>query len=304
MLLHEASDTYPSAGHNDLSLETTHPALHQNALASSRPPLITYAYTESPCARENLMFFLSNGLHSNADFIFILNGATNMAKLIPNKTNIQVVSRPNDCFTPGAHSEILREDSLWKNYNYFITLDSSIRGPFMPYWSRNCWSDVFLGRLTKDVKLVGMTASCSPKFHIQPMIWATDAIGMELLLNPPKAPTLGARHDDSQVVAFRGCYSNQKQATHGEVEATAVIKKAGYKVDALMATFHGSNDYEEDCANPPIEDILQSKKHGISLHPYETIFIKAGDGIDSVSVSQFTEWHQSSSVSSSWDRCG
>lgn len=59
-------------------------------------------------------------------------------------------------------------------------MNASIRGPFVPHWSRKCWSDAYLGRLKEKVKLVGATLNChgghSP--HVQSMIWATDAIGL------------------------------------------------------------------------------------------------------------------------------
>lgn len=116
-------------------------------------PLITYAYSESTSARENLKFFLSQGLHDAADFIFILNGETNVADLIPKERNIQIIRRPNECFDLGAHGEVLRKDDLWKNYKRFITLNASIRGPFIPYWAKRCWSDVFLSRVTEEVKV-------------------------------------------------------------------------------------------------------------------------------------------------------
>ncbi len=50
-------------------------------------PLVLYAYKESDSARENLKFFLSQGLHGAADFVFILNGETNIGDLIPEKSN-------------------------------------------------------------------------------------------------------------------------------------------------------------------------------------------------------------------------
>lgn len=89
----------------------------------------------------------------SADFIFIMYGPTNVTQFIPQKANIRVVSRPSSCFDLGVHGEVLRKDALWKKYNRFITLNSSIRGPFMPYWSRSCWSDAFLDHVTDEVKV-------------------------------------------------------------------------------------------------------------------------------------------------------
>ena len=55
--------------------------------------LITYAYSETPNARENLLFFLHAGLHGAADFIFILNGPTDVGALIPRLPNVAIVER-------------------------------------------------------------------------------------------------------------------------------------------------------------------------------------------------------------------
>ncbi|KAI1646354.1 uncharacterized protein F4817DRAFT_366027 [Daldinia loculata] len=279
--------------------------LVEHPIVDSTRPLITYAYTESLAARESLMFFVEHGLHGSADFIFILNGPTNVANLIPSKANIQVISRPNECFDLGAHGEVLRKNGLWKKYNRFIMLGSSIRGPFMPYWSRSCWSDAFLSRVTKDVKLVGTTATCHPKFHIHPTIWATDLLGMELLLNPPKnPPDPYAHHESNQIVALGGCYKNQAQASRGEIEATYVIKKAGYKVDAMTAAFHETGSYEEDCSKDwAKESVLYQHFYSRTAHPYETLFIKADSGVDPATLAAHTEWYKPRDGNGSWDMC-
>jgi len=117
--------------------------------------LILYAYadSESGSARANLEFFIKHALHDAADFVFILNGETEVDKIIPDKKNIRTVKRPNDCFDLGAYSEVLLANNLYKSYKRFITLNASIRGPFMPYWSDNCWSDLYLNKVTEEVKV-------------------------------------------------------------------------------------------------------------------------------------------------------
>lgn len=137
----------PSATPLHASSSTT-----QQETVSDRP-LISYAYAESESGRANFKYFLSQGLHGAADFVFIINGETDAADLIPHKPNIRVVRRNNTCFDLGAHGEVLRENDLWKKYKRFITLNASIRGPFVPRWSRSCWSDVYLSRVTEKVKV-------------------------------------------------------------------------------------------------------------------------------------------------------
>lgn len=49
---------------------------------------------------------------------------------------------------------------LVKKYDKHILLNGSIKGPFMPSWSDQCWTDAFAGRVTDQTKLVGMTMNC------------------------------------------------------------------------------------------------------------------------------------------------
>ncbi|KAI0388024.1 hypothetical protein F5Y04DRAFT_16328 [Hypomontagnella monticulosa] len=287
-----------------------HSLLHQplnlglsSPIRETRPPLILYAYKESDNARENLKFFLDQGLHGSADFIFILNGDTDAADLIPKEDNIRIIRRPDVCFDLGAFGEVLRKGDLWKKYQRFITMNASLRGPFLPYWSKQCWSDAYLERVTSDVKLVGMTVNCGPRPHIQSMIWATDSVGMELLLYPPanssETDQYGTLHDS---VALGGCYNEFRQAIHAEIGATSVIRNAGYKVSAMMSAFQGDN-YFDECSKHPQDLLFHGNYFGTNLHPYETMFFKANRGIDPTTLELLTRLHTSSHRGRSWGLC-
>ncbi|KAK8049307.1 hypothetical protein PG994_011037 [Apiospora phragmitis] len=270
-------------------------------------PLISYAYAESESGRANFKYFLEQGLHGAADFIFIINGETDAADLIPHKPNIRIVRRNNTCFDLGAHGEVLRENDLWKKHKRFITLNASIRGPFLPRWSRGCWSDVYLGRVTEKVKLVGMTVNCGPQYHIQSMIFATDRVGMELMLYPPPGSSRQDEYgDENDMVALQGCYTEMRKAIHGEVGTTGLIRNAGYEVEALMSAFAKSRrNYAEECAEHPVADVLYDHQYyGSNLHPYETIFIKANRDIDPVLINDLSDWHMNGAFPNSWDMCG
>lgn len=117
-------------------------------------PLVLYAYAESENARDNLKFFVQRGLHAAADFIFIFNGETDASDLVPkNLENIKIVKRENTCYDIGAFGQILAKDGLWMRYKRFITLNASLRGPFVPVWSNDCWTDAFFSKITDQVKV-------------------------------------------------------------------------------------------------------------------------------------------------------
>ncbi|WYZ34071.1 hypothetical protein EsH8_I_000347 [Colletotrichum jinshuiense] len=282
------------------------------ATASTAPskdrPLIVYAYHESESARHNLDYFVAKGLHNAADFIFIFNGDANASSTIPDLPNIKIVKRPNTCFDMGAIGEVLRDGDTWKKYKRFITMNASIRGPFLPMWSSSCWSDLYLSKVTETTKLVGMTLNCQPRLHVQSMIFATDDVGMGILLDPELATT--ASEEDrygskDSPVGLSGCYADWNAAVHAEVGTTGLIMNAGYKVEAMMTALHSEDGAEEYCkAHADSGDLLWDKKYfGSNIHPYETIFIKANRDVDPSLMSSMTDWHLRMKTNS-FDVCG
>lgn len=125
----------------------------ENLKDLSNRPLILYAYAETENARTNLKFFIAHALHANADFLFVFNGETNAMDLLPSSSNIRAIHRGNTCYDLGAFAEILVKDDMYKLYKRFILMNASIRGPFVPYWSNGCWSDMFLSKITDSVKV-------------------------------------------------------------------------------------------------------------------------------------------------------
>jgi hypothetical protein len=153
-----------------VSAQTEVPLAASTTTASERP-LVLYAYSESKNARFNLKFFINHGLHAAADFVFILNGRTTAASLIPDRPNIRYVQRANDCYDLGAYAEVLTGNDLYKKYKKFIMMNASIRGPFLPYWSRGCWTDMYLSRITEEVKVGIDTSLQGPKTILTFQSW-------------------------------------------------------------------------------------------------------------------------------------
>lgn len=133
-------------------------------------PLVLYAYSETPNARTNLIFFLAHGLHQSADFVFVMNGESSATALIPNKSNIRIVQRENDCYDLGAHAEVLTKDDFYKSYQRYILMNASIRGPFLPAWATGCWSDMYLGKITDKVKVRQRLYTSIPFLNIQNIV--------------------------------------------------------------------------------------------------------------------------------------
>ncbi len=117
---------------------------------------MVYAFHESETALANARFFINHALHANADFLFLINGPSALEKDIPTHLpNIDIRLRENTCYDLGSYGEVLGQDDrlLAKKYKKFILLNSSIRGPFLPVWSRECWTDIYANMVTDTVKV-------------------------------------------------------------------------------------------------------------------------------------------------------
>ncbi|EPS42233.1 hypothetical protein H072_3778 [Dactylellina haptotyla CBS 200.50] len=245
---------------------------------SSERPLITYAYFETDNARANAEYFIKHGIHDGADFLFILNGETNIYEMLPDLPYVSYVQRDNRCFDLGSQGEVLLRNKaeLVKNYKKFILMNASIRGPFTPTWSDQCWSERYLDRVNEKTKLVGMTYNCKKTTdipaHVSSMIWATDRTGLELLLRNG----LGT------------CFKDKRQAIGVEIGSAKLMHDAGYEVEAMMTAYHSDPEYQEHCQHDDVN--WENSYYGMSLHPYDTIFVKANRKIDENTLNTMTEW--------------
>lgn len=111
------------------------------------------------------------------DYVIIINGETKLADfselLLP---NVWIVTRDNSCYDGGAIGQVLEDHpTLWL-YKYFVLINSSVRGPFLPhYWPSSLpWTAAFTQLINDRVKLVGTTISCELQVHVQSMLLATD----------------------------------------------------------------------------------------------------------------------------------
>ncbi|CZT12330.1 uncharacterized protein RCO7_09049 [Rhynchosporium graminicola] len=286
----------------------------------SERPLILYAFFDTKLARENLRFYIKHALHDAADFLFIFNGDTNAEHLLPVAGNIRWLKRENKCFDLGAFAEVLLENGLYLKYKKYITMNASIRGPFLPHWSTGCWSDMYLSKVTNETKLVGMTMNCHIRPHIQSMIWAYDRTTIDFLLFPsaelvtkyqeilhPYIPDPYTPVPNMTAPGINSCPDKYWDAVAIEVYAAGLVKAAGYKVDAMMMAYHAGEVQRGDYTNGQecfknADTLGSGRYYGIDIHPFDTVFAKTNRGIAPKVLERMTEWTDASGYSS-YDHC-
>eukprot|EP00884_Botryococcus_braunii_P008291 jgi/Botrbrau1/17463/Bobra.0054s0050.1 len=237
---------------------------------------VMYVFSGSdPEYEQNLLFFLQEAVQEgdNCDyFIVIQQGKGLRDPVLPPSlpSNVHVLYHPNECFDLGTIGWLLAKETVdTRLYTYFIWLNSSVRGPFLPSYVRGRlhWTTPFTERLRGAVKLVGSTINCggaylhAPTPHVQSYISATDVEGLAILL---EEGVFACRSELGEVVV------------KGELAASTVILAAGYNIDCLLLRYQGL-DWREAGAqhcNEQLNPIQEGLYDGISINPLEVMFVK------------------------------
>ena len=143
-------------------------------------------------------------------------------------------------------------------YQDFIFLNCGILGPFMPDPYRVAgfsWPLLFTSYLSEKVKLVGLSINCvgvpgkGPQMHVQSMLWATDRVGLSLILKEGclyDCHAIGTRHSSFYNIVY-----------YYELCLTRAIIKGGFQVQAVNSIQSSISNWkldspilEENCSGP------------------------------------------------------
>ena len=127
---------------------------------------------------------------NNIDFIIISNNKNNIniSKFRNLPSNVKLLFRNNIGYDFGGWSDALLINNLYKNYDKFIFVNSSVIGPFIHSQNNfNKWTDIYINGLQNNIKLFGSTINTCfdplHKSHVQSYIFSMDKTTLEYLIN-------------------------------------------------------------------------------------------------------------------------
>ena len=267
-------------------------------LTSTRVILVVYVFSATEArASDNLRFFVNVAVMNDriCQFIIVVQGVADVVAHLPLlPSHATYLHHANHCYDWGTYGWVLQSATIAvKYYRYFIFLNSSVRGPFLPVYAHNVvhWTAPFLQRLVGGVKLVGPTISCEgtpfagnvsanwrTNPHVQSYAFATDQLGLDILLSDPG---VFACHDDRWDAIY-----------YSELGASAAILRAGFNIDCFMLRYQKVNWQNVYNCNHGRNPLGTSANGGITLDPLEVTFVKfkAGDEVQTNPASQYTKW--------------
>lgn len=274
--------------------------------------LLIYVYADThKYAYGNLKYFIETAVHEQdgVNYFFILQQVENrevdetQLPRLP-KGNAHYIQHENKCYDYGSIGWFFDKytfNNPWRNeasitntnlrfdlarYKYFIFMNSSIRGPFLPPYYLEFladsqrelkksfyWYHIFTKRIDNKVKLVGCTISCVPTVHVQSYFLTTDFTGLSMFLK-----TEGGGGASS--TGIFSCQSAKADAISlSEMGISARILQTGYMIDCLLTKyqtidFSRKANYRSSVYGNPYSD---KNMDGVSLDPYEVVFVKFND---------------------------
>ncbi|KAK2080663.1 hypothetical protein QBZ16_000517 [Prototheca wickerhamii] len=172
-------------------------------------------------------------------------------------------------------------------YSYFFLLNSSIRGPFVPSYMPPGWqwTQAFIDRLVSNVGVVSSSLVCLPEEDaggpgpkLESWAAATHRRGLDILV-------------EEGVFELRTCKTDGV-VVKGEYGLTAAMEKHGYTIDTLMSKYRRVDwgDKSNWNCNNNVHPSRHGTYDGISMHPYETVFVKASWHVGHPFIDKYAEW--------------
>jgi hypothetical protein len=244
--------------------------------------LVIYAFHDF---NDSLLFFIRHGLINSPHVFYLFVGNCDPLTLkMPSHKNIKIVFRDNTSFDFGAWSYGLFHVSDIKidEFDYFVFVNQTVKGPFLPAWCKTPWFNILTDMLTDNTKLVGTTIGLykgTP--YVQSMLMATDEVGLNIAIKN------GIFSPDIKNMEHMDVVVNK------EVEYSKLIFQQGYNINCTMSLLHNFNFQKASLVDLwGIRNYDVNHEHsyiGVSLDPYDVIFIKSNRHIDEYKLDLYSK---------------
>ena len=201
----------------------------------------------------------------DVDFIVIANDKTLQFE-VPDY--VKKFQRDNIGYDFGGWSDALLTNDLYKDYDSFIFVNSSVIGPFI---KSGRWTDVFLNAITENIKLVGSTINTCKKWadpqtyaHVQSYIFAMKRDTLDYLISAELFSNTNYPKTFLDTIYQK------------EIKMSRLLIHKGWNIGSLSKYYQGV-DFTTDISKWkvfPFDDYMLNEYYGIIWNEYDLVFIK------------------------------
>ena len=229
--------------------------------------------------RDNFIFFLSTCYREYIDFYISIPENHNTLELL-RKPNINYVQCENINLDYGGFSSALNSITTLEDYETFIFINCSVRGPFLPEYFGGDWTEVFTRHLTEDVHLVGTGFSRAPEdsrliTHLPRGVYAPPYDTLQTTAYAMSRQAL-------QYLLESGFYKNDTTWTKDEtiamyeIRLSLEIRAQGWKIRCLLPTYGAGDGAALNLSARGGDPHQRRAFFSRTLSPLELVFIKTG----------------------------
>jgi lipopolysaccharide biosynthesis protein len=229
--------------------------------------LVLYVYHQY---HDRVKHFIDHALFEDehVDFIFICNDSNTSIELPP---YVKQMTRENRGYDFGGWSDALLTQDIYKDYDRFIFVNSSVMGPYLPSYYKGKWTDIYLEGLRDNVKLFGSTINTIQNpyqlSHVQSYIFAMDKTTLEYLI-------------ECEIFSMT-CYASTflEAVWKKEVLMSRKIIGKGWNIGSLFdyykdVDFTFTTKHHTQYPFPFLDDIMYPPFRGKLWNEHELVFIK------------------------------
>ena len=257
-----------------------------NPKADNQQVLVLYHYYEKDQSYiDNFAHFLRFGFDPNLDYLIIIAGECSLD--LPSLDNVQYFFSENKNFDYGGYCAAIKTLDLWQMYDFYLFINSSVRGPFLPAYCNQEWTKLFIKQLSDEVGIVGSAISLTPSEHSISRLYHEKYGILErnnhLLAHVQTTCYALSRGVLGQLIQL-GFYEENKDLTKDEAVRDYEMRLSQFILDMglnlrCMLPEYNQTDYRkvrEDMNTTSREGDsgFERSYFGRSAHPYESIFIK------------------------------
>jgi hypothetical protein len=254
-----------------------------------------YAYWEKDQSyRDNLLYFLRKGLEDKVDYYFCLNGPCSLR--FPTRENIHVIPRENKGHDFGAYASGLEAiEKSGKVYDYYFFMNTSVRGPFIPPYTKQKWYELFIPLFTREVACVGTTVNILPEVNENAHIFYK-LTGFE---GGPythiQSMFFGLTHESMLFLKsknFWNCENTKDFIVEKEIMMSQLFLRNNYNIACILPEYKDT-DFRNLKINVNYtawngDGYEKNGWFGRSLHPYEVIFSKMNRAVCPEEIASLT----------------
>jgi len=257
-----------------------------NCLNIKHKVLVLYHYFEKDQSYiDNFSHFLRFGYEPYLNYVIIVAGSYTVD--LPKASNIEYLFTQNDNFDYGGYATAIKTLGLNDRYDHYIFVNSSVRGPFLPAYTKSSWEQILLDIFDPCVGLVGTTISLTPSHHSVAKLYYAKYGKMGFnkdILSHVQTTCYMLSKDSLRYLVSSGFYeitqslSKDETVCDYEIRLSQMLLAQGLNLKCILPEYNkfdyrtltrdvNSYSREGDCG-------FFNSYFGRTAHPYESIFIK------------------------------